>query len=248
MKQKKDRYISSVNERMKPVSKIIKVPWDTAALGIEAYEILDVSESTIAKAVKKQGHYTIRVDPLFPKKILHSYNFYYCDTLVEPYCSKDKFCCFEHEDVNISVQDQEYREFEKKEYSFFHGRFHRDFNIDNARADLRYELWFKELWRSGNVFTLKLQGDLCGFFAYKQNKIVLHAMRNKYRGRGLSKYLWTAACKRLFAGGYKELVSSISNTNLSALNLYISLGFRFRKPVDIYHRLVGRRRGRGQRA
>jgi hypothetical protein len=32
--------------------------------------------------------------------------------------------------------------------------------------------------------------------------------------------------------------SSISFVNIAVINLYSSLGFRFRKPVDIYHRVV----------
>jgi ribosomal protein S18 acetylase RimI-like enzyme len=45
-------------------------------------------------------------------------------------------------------------------------------------------------------------------------------------------------CAELARQGAPELTSSISATNLAALNLYVSLGFRFRNPVDVYHRVI----------
>jgi hypothetical protein len=45
-------------------------------------------------------------------------------------------------------------------------------------------------------------------------------------------------CADLARQGARELTSSISATNLAAANLYRALGFRFRNPIDIYHRVV----------
>jgi len=67
---------------------------------------------------------------------------------------------------------------------------------------------------------------------------VLHALGAKHRGRGLARHLWSAVCAELARQGALELTSSISATNLAALNLYVSLGFRFRNPVDVYHRVI----------
>ena len=63
-------------------------------------------------------------------------------------------------------------------------------------------------------------------------------MGEAHRGRGLAKYFWSAVCRHLFEQGQAEIRSSISFTNIAVINLYSSLGFRFRKPVDIYHRVV----------
>ncbi|MEX0267936.1 GNAT family N-acetyltransferase [Leptolyngbyaceae cyanobacterium UHCC 1019] len=79
---------------------------------------------------------------------------------------------------------------------------------------------------------------LAGFWGYSENKIVLHALGSDYRGRGLAKYFWSAACRELFRQGHSELVSSISFSNTPALNLYISLGFRFRNSYDLYHLMI----------
>jgi ribosomal protein S18 acetylase RimI-like enzyme len=63
-------------------------------------------------------------------------------------------------------------------------------------------------------------------------------MADSFRGKGLAKYLWSTGCRELFKRGHKELSSSISAANLAVLNLYSSLGFRFRNAVDVYHRLT----------
>jgi len=63
-------------------------------------------------------------------------------------------------------------------------------------------------------------------------------MGESHRGRGLAKYFWSAVCRHLFAQGQREIRSSISFVNIAVINLYSTLGFRFRKPVDIYHRVV----------
>jgi ribosomal protein S18 acetylase RimI-like enzyme len=77
--------------------------------------------------------------------------------------------------------------------------------------------------------------SVAGFFAFSRNKILLHALSESFRGKGLAKYFWSAACEKLFSQGFSELISSISASNLAVLNLYASLGFRFRKPLDVYH-------------
>jgi ribosomal protein S18 acetylase RimI-like enzyme len=66
--------------------------------------------------------------------------------------------------------------------------------------------------------------------------MVLHAVAREFRGRGLAKYLWSAACHHFFdVFGFEVLESSISAANLPVLNLYTSLGFRFRNCCDVYH-------------
>lgn len=119
--------------------------------------------------------------------------------------------------------------------TFTYDRFHRDFNINPHLADVRYDLWLQDLWKNEQVVTLIYSGKIAGFWAYSNNKILLHALSQEYRGKGLSKYFWSLACTKLLAKGYQEITSSISASNLAVLNLYSSLGFRFRNAVDIYH-------------
>jgi ribosomal protein S18 acetylase RimI-like enzyme len=77
--------------------------------------------------------------------------------------------------------------------------------------------------------------ELAGFVACIENRLVLHALNQSYRGKGLAKFFWSSFCQHLFSQGYSELTSSISTTNMPVLNLYCSLGFNFRNPVDVYH-------------
>jgi len=215
---------------------IVKTPWDSKVFGIDTYEIKSVSRQTLEQILRIPGHFTIKVDPLASKKLLHDYDFYYCDTLIEPYCAPDRFVYFEHEGVHITHDIDIAKLTNMSQYAFFHGRFHRDFNIDNQLADIRYAEWLKQIYKSKKVFALVFNNDLAGFFGFSGNKIVLHAINKKYKGKGLAKYLWSAACKELFNKGHSEIVSSISVSNNPALNLYCSLGFRFRNPLDAYHR------------
>ncbi|OGW82662.1 MAG: GNAT family N-acetyltransferase [Omnitrophica bacterium RIFCSPHIGHO2_02_FULL_51_18] len=218
--------------------RIEKTPWDSHVFGIETYEIKTLNQGVMDEVLKAPGHYTIKVHPLSSKKILHDNGFYYCDTLIEPYCSKRKFVKWEDAQADIT-QKMPLKDLLKISHgSYLHGRFHRDFNIDPKLADVRYDNWLKELYGKGRVLSLIYAGELAGFFAYSGNKILLHALGAKHQGRGLAKFLWSAACDRLFAEGHEEITSSISAINSAALNLYISLGFRFRNSCDVYHRLV----------
>ena len=222
---------------MKAVKPIIETPWDSRALGIDTYEIKSLSEEVLKEVVSQTGHFTARLDPLASKKLLHDYGFYYCDTLVEPYCTQERFIFYENSEVHI-IRSAALEDLIKiSRHAFLYGRFHRDFNIDPELAELRYVLWLKDLYSTGHVLGLMYQDQLAGFFGYSDNKIILHALGEPYRVRGLAKYFWSLSCKELFSLGHRELVSSISVSNVAVLNLYASLGFRFRNLLDVYHRL-----------
>ena len=214
------------------------VPWDGAAFGIDCYEIANPDQQSVAAALLRPGHYTAKVDPLADKRFLHEAGFYYCDTLIEPWCTADKLARFDDPQVTFSKTVALEPLAVICRSAFLHGRFHRDFNIAAARADRRYENWLCQLHAEGRVFGLLYGGEVAGFIAHIGGSLVLHAMGETHRGRGLAKYFWSAVCRHLFAAGQMEVRSSISFVNIAVINLYSSLGFRFRKPVDIYHRVV----------
>ena len=81
-------------------------------------------------------------------------------------------------------------------------------------------------------------GKVAGFIAHTGGKLVLHAMSSAYRGKGLAKFFWSKVCQHLFEQGHTEIESSISFVNIAVINLYATLVFRFRRPVDVYHRMV----------
>jgi ribosomal protein S18 acetylase RimI-like enzyme len=213
-------------------------PWDTDTFGIEAFEIDDPSPDRLALASRMKGHYTVKVDPLSSKQALHEHGFYYCDTLLEPYCEKGRFIP-RHDDAATTERQVGLEPLLGICHgAFSHGRFHRDFRIPAEKADLRYDRWLAQLHAGGKVLGLMYGDRLAGFIAHEGGRLVLHAIDAGLRGRGLAKYLWTTACQSLFEEGHSEVTSSVSASNLSVMNLYISLGFRLRNPVDIYHRLT----------
>lgn len=223
---------------MSPVPLIKATPWDNAAFDIPTWELLEYSVAALQQAVQTVGHHSLKVDPLVDKQLLHEYGFYYCDTLIEPYCKGERLCSVKHPDATISKKINMEQLLAICHGAFSHGRFHRDFNLPKIAADLRYDNWLKQLLEVQQVYGLYWQGVLAGFIAYSGNNLVLHALAEKYRGKGLSKYWWSSVCSELLANGHDQVKSSISATNLAVLNLYGSLGFSFKNPQDIYHRLV----------
>jgi RimJ/RimL family protein N-acetyltransferase len=220
---------------------VIPTLWDLKVFGFNTFEIVYTSDASFKETLdkifqeKQLGHYTVKLEPLKSKKLLHEFGFYYCDTLIEPFCTSDRLVAYQEEGLYLSeLVDVEH--LSKIVYgAFSHGRFHRDFKLNRHLADVRYDSWLRDLYQSKQVFALMASEQVVGFWGYSNNKILLHALSEEYRGKGLAKNFWSAACRKLFEKGYPELTSSISTSNVAALNLYSSLGFKFRKPVDIYH-------------
>lgn len=223
---------------MVQVPLIKSTPWDAAAFGMPTWELLEYSEAALRQAEHTRGHHTLKVDPLADKRLLQDFGFYYCDTLIEPYCNASQLRAAEHPDATISKEVSTKQALEICHGAFTHGRFHRDFNLSKAAADQRYDHWLEQMLNTQNVYGLYWQGIIAGFIGYDNNELVLHALMENYRGKGLSKYWWSAVCSELLASGHENVKSSISATNLSILKLYASLGFYFKNPQDIYHRLV----------
>ncbi len=213
-------------------------PWDTAALGMATWELSEYSEAALQLAAKTVGHHTLKLDPLTDKRPLHEYGFYYCDTLIEPYCNTTRLRSLFHPEVTVSKSVDPMLALEICHGAFEHGRFHRDFNLSREAADLRYDNWLKQLLTAEQVYGLYWRKELAGFIAYSGNNLLLHAVAATYRGQGLSKYWWSAVCSELLAAGCDEVKSSISASNLAVLNLYTSLGFSFNHPHDVYHRVT----------
>lgn len=120
-----------------------------------------------------------------------------------------------------------------------HGRFHRDFNIPTSMADLRYRNWVKDLQEKDLIFALYYRGDLAGFYAYENDKVLLLGIKKAYRNKGLAKAFTSLGCHEQFNLGYNQLKTSISAANLTSLNLFYALGFRLAGCVDVYHKLNG---------
>jgi len=213
-------------------------PWDETVFHMPCYEIVEPDETSLAQASSRTGHYTVKLDPLSDKALLHHYGFYYTDTLIEPFCRQDHFISHTNPDVNMNTDMPLSELLRMCDDSFVHGRFHRDFNLPKQQADQRYKQWLEQLHTTADVYGLRYKAESAGFIACREGKLILHAVDAHFRGQGLAKYMWAAVIKALFEQGEDEIRSSISSSNLAALNLYSSLGFRFDQAQDIYHRLT----------
>jgi ribosomal protein S18 acetylase RimI-like enzyme len=216
-------------------------PWDSRALGAESFEVKRATPEAMALVARTPGHYTVKVDPLASKRLLHESGFYYCDTLLEPHCARADL--IEHPRAGVTISSDVALERLRPlcHGAFSHDRFHRDFNVAPAAADERYDNWLAQMHAGGQVYGISLDGELAAFIALVGTRMALHATAREQQGRGQAKYLWSAACRHFFDEcGVERLESSISAANLAALNLYASLGFRFGRAVDVYHRVVDR--------
>jgi ribosomal protein S18 acetylase RimI-like enzyme len=213
-------------------------PWDAKAFGFPTFEVKTLSEEVLRAIVGLPGHYTVKVPPLSNKQRLEKHGFYYCDTLLEPYCAKPNFVPHLKPSVRVSKKVELERVLAICHGAFEFGRFYRDFNLDKSAIDRRYDNWLTQIFEEGGVYGLWLETTLAGFVAVKGSHLVLHVVARDFRGKGLAKYFWTAVCKDLYESGHEELTSSVSAGNVAVINLYASLGFRFRNPLDVYHRMI----------
>lgn len=211
---------------------------DSMLFSMDAFDIPVISGAALKEILKYPGHYTYKTNPLECKKILYENDFYYCDTLLEPYCSQNRFHFFENELANFGAMAKLEDLLCIGKNAFIYGRFHRDFKLDNMMAEQRYNNWLTNFYDKKLIYTLYYANSLAGFVAYANNKLVLHALDSNYRSKGLAKYFWSKVCKDLFSKGAHEITSSVSATNLAVINLYSSLGFKFRNAVDVYHRVI----------
>lgn len=213
-------------------------PSDSILFGMNAYDVPELSSAALTEMSIFPGHYTYKANPLACKQQLYENDFYYCDTLVEPSCIVENLRYFDNELANIGELAPLNELHAICANAFNYGRFHRDFNVENAMAEQRYQKWLANLYNDKSIYTLYYANELAGFVGYTNNKLVLHTLDSKYRGKGLAKYFWSKVCKDLYKKGYHEITSSVSAANLAAVNLYASLGFKFKNAVDVYHRVI----------
>ncbi len=225
--------VKKMNDYLRPT------PWDRRTFHIDTYELTDASEAALNAAAATNGHFTLKVDPYHnPEQIIH-HGFYYMDSLTEPVCKQENLHTFEKEGTAISRQYDPEAILRIAEETFMYGRFHLDFNIPDSLADKRYMRWVDDLIQADNVLALLYHGELAGFYAFEKDKVLLLGIKKEFQGKGLTKSFASKGCQEQFRIGYDELYTSISPANVASLNLFITLGFRLRKTVDVYHKLNG---------
>ncbi|TWI48427.1 acetyltransferase (GNAT) family protein [Pseudoduganella flava] len=222
---------------------IKSAPYDSAAFGMPAWEIAEYTAATLAAADGMPGLQTIKVEPLADKALLQRHGFHYCDTLLATRAGAARLRpVAPRAGLTIARIDAGHADAAAAlaicHGAFAHGRFHRDYQLPRAGADVRYDNWLRQLLAAGNVWGLYADGLLSGFIGHSGACLVLHAVAAECRGQGLAKHWWHLAASELFAAGHAEVTSSISAANVAIMNLYASLGFAFDHPQDVYHRIV----------
>jgi RimJ/RimL family protein N-acetyltransferase len=212
----------------------IETPWDARAFGVPTYELTSFEPQALTHLEGVSGHFTAKIPPRLDAAPLRRAGFYYCDTLLEPWGSQDDLR-FAPDPRAAFVRDMPWPDLARIGHGVFFGRYHRDPAISKTKADARYDQWLRELYEKDVVYGLLYDGRPAGFIAALDGMLVLHAMAAEFRGRGLARALWSLVCRDLFDRGLTALHSSVSAGNLPIVNLYASLGFRFRNPLDVYH-------------
>ncbi|PAV31066.1 GNAT family N-acetyltransferase [Virgibacillus profundi] len=214
-------------------------PWDKRNFHVETYELTTATEEALKQTNEVEGHFTLKIDPLANTELLKKYGFYYVDTLTEPVCKRENLQVYEQAGISLERDFNATEIIEIAEEAFTSGRFHRDFNIPAFMADRRYMNWVNDLIEMDLIVALHYEGELAGFFAYEDDKILLLGMKKEFRSKGLAKAFTSHCVQEQFDLGYDTLKTSISPSNIASLNLFISLGFRLRSTIDVYHKLNG---------
>jgi len=214
-------------------------PWDKRTFKIDTYQLTDASDQALKETNNIHGHFTLKVNPLKNPKNFIETGFYYMDSLIEPVCKKNDFQFFENNKVSLSQDYQKKEILQIAKDTFIHGRFHRDFNVPNSLADIRYMRWVEDLMEEKNLFALLYNGELAGFYGFDEDKVLLLGIKKEFQGMGLAKPFTSLGCKKQFEQGYSSLYTSISAANVASLNLFYSLGFKLKKTLDVYHKLNG---------
>lgn len=122
------------------------------------------------------------------------------------------------------------------------GRFHNDPALGPELGNLRYARWMQNSLRDPKQTTYRVmwQDQMAAFFVCQSNDegVVswqLNAMLPEFAGKGIGKKIWKEMMLMHSEDGLVKARTSISSHNAAALNLYVSLGFRFFEPSVTLH-------------
>jgi len=188
---------------------------------------------------------------------LNAFGFYYVETRVTPYfllekdriskllCSvspkllSNKLICDDIEFFEADKSDSNIQTAIKKiaVEAFTKDRFHLDPMCRNDLANLRFVNWLDDIISDveTSIYVVSIKGKVGGFLAIKNDRMLLIAIGNKYRNNGLGRFLWSSVIRELFVKGIKIVETTVSTSNTESLNLHASLGFKFKRPIFIFH-------------
>jgi hypothetical protein len=121
--------------------------------------------------------------------------------------------------------------------SFVDDRFHLDHQCPVGVAGRRYRYWVDDLLADAGVsfHCLVLDGTPVGFFAHRDDHLILSGFTRAHAGSGLGAYFWFSVCRVAQAAGHAVARSRVSCNNLPSLNLFSRMGFKFRATAYSLH-------------
>lgn len=179
-------------------------------------------------------------------KLLTESGFVFIETLFNPFFRIDRLI---ESNLKLDVLDANKNDLKYirkiAKNSFKKDRFHFDERFDKKIGDNRYSLWVDNAFNNPKFSLLKLilEDRIIGFFIveYDKNKSVywhLTAIDKSFQGKGLGSEVWNMVMNKHFKDSYRSVKTAISSNNISALNLYTKLNFRFIKASNTFHKFL----------
>lgn len=126
--------------------------------------------------------------------------------------------------------------------AFGYERFHADPRLDRELADRRYLVWVRNSHGHArqNLYKICDGSDLVAFFITEnqpdgESYWHLTAIAPAFQGRGYGKRVWREMLHFHQREGMTSVGTTIAGGNTPVLNLYASLGFRFKPPEITLH-------------
>jgi ribosomal protein S18 acetylase RimI-like enzyme len=251
-------------ERAGAVLDAFLVPWDTAALGMPAAQIRDLTlpETADELAVGLFGAFdtwsrthavrfaACRLDHLRIREsmALERAGFRFIETTYE--VGLDDLGAIGPPGADLSIEPISAADPDLAavlaiaDAAFTTGRFALDPRLDRAVNGRRYATWVASAANGTSQVVLgaRLGGELVGFFVVEElagGLMYWHltAVAPAAQGRGIGRSLWQAMVARHRSAGLRSIRTTISGHNLAVINLYARLGFRFVGSGQTFHRL-----------
>lgn len=132
------------------------------------------------------------------------------------------------------------------ERAFGHERYHIDPRLDPNLGNRRYGYWVKNSLDHPNQRLLKIMEDqhIVALFIVESREdqsVYWHltAISPQWQGQGYGQRVWYAMLRYHQERGQDTVMTTISARNVSVLNLYAKMNFRFLPPEMTFHWVRG---------
>jgi ribosomal protein S18 acetylase RimI-like enzyme len=234
------------------------VPWDSTILGVPVAQIATLQVIDARRATDAFGVFRawcseqqvalcaarLPATSMAEVGFLEQHGFRFIELNYQPTVSRLELRSFPPPAVRVLPAEPRDRPIlrELAKTVFRHGRFHQDPLIDPALGDRRYGVWLENAFEQPHQTVVKcvLDDEIVGFFVVEAPEPTvrhwsLNALAQKRQGSGFGQRVWQAMLDSHRAEGVRTVSTSISSHNVAALNLYVSLGFRFPAPSVTLH-------------